>query len=144
MENLTPEELQAMMELIMQGQTAGAEKEIIKRQFEQADAMRGPQSLQMHNAGRLQVAPGWLEMLGGLAQDASSAKLRGKAEGKQKKLGEETARQNQRLLEVLMRQATQPPVVAPSMPQQGQPNGINLNAPQGLGLKPGMQQPFGM
>lgn len=146
MNNLSPEELQAMMEMIMQGQMAGSEQEGIKRQLGQADAMRGPAALGMRDAGRMQVAPHWLELLGGLGKEAASTKLRGKADKRQEELGKSTALQNQRLLEILMRQAAQPPAVSPAMPQQGQPNGINLAAPQGQGLRtpPGMTPPFGM
>lgn len=142
MGDLTPEELQVMMEMIMQGQTAGAEQDILKRQFEQADAMRGPASLEMHGGGRMQRAPHWLELLGGLGQEAASGKMKQKAEKGQRDLSEKTAVQNQRLLEILMRQTAQPPQVTPAQP--GQPSGINLNAPQGLGIKPGMNSPFGV
>lgn len=152
MQSLSPEEMQVLMELITQGQQAGAEQENIKRQYAQADAMRG-KAPAMRDTGRMTVAPSWMELLGGLAGEAASTKLGQKAEKRQRDLGASTAEQNRKLLEVLMKtmQSNQPQAVPPIQP--GMPAGMNPAAPNGVGLKmpqngmpqgPGLQANNGM
>lgn len=144
-QSFSPEEMQVLMELIMQGQTASAEQESIKRQFAQADSMRGAVP-EMRSGGRVQTAPHWMEMLGGLAGDFASHKVRGKAEQRQKELGAATAQQNQRLLEMLMKMQNRPPAPQPMGPQpmggapgQAMGGGLRPPAPQQAGMLPPFQ-----
>jgi len=140
-QSFSPEEMQMLMELIMQGQSAGPEQDSIKRQFAQADAMRGS-APEMRQGGRVQTAPHWLELLGGLAGDVSGHMIRGKAETRQKDLGASTAQQNQKLLEMLMKMQTRPP--PQPQPMASQPMGGNPGQAMGGGLRPPAPQQPGM
>jgi hypothetical protein len=153
MEGMSPEDMQVMMELIMQGQTAGAEQKGIDRQLKQAEAMRG-QAPQMVQGGRVQTAPHWLDVAGSLGTEYAGNQMGKKAEQRQKDLGASTAAQNQKLLELLGRMQQQkaaPPPMQPVMPGAG--GGINPGMPMGQGMRPsaagqglsaGMAPPFAM
>ena len=133
MEGMSPEDIQVMMELIMQGQTAGAEQKGIDRQLKQADAMRG-QAPQMGGNGRVQTAPHWLDLAGSLGTEYAGRKMGQRGEQRQKDLGSQTAAQNQKLLELLarMQQQKSMPPPPPVVPGGG---GMNPTAPMGQGLR---------
>lgn len=80
MENFSPEELQIIMEMIMQGQTASAEQEAIKRQLEQAQSMR-VEGLGGRRTGRgATMSPTLLNLIGGLGKEYAGQKLGKEAE----------------------------------------------------------------
>lgn len=152
MNNMNQDEMALMLEMIMNGQQNAGEEDLIQRQYAEADALRAPDKLEMGGNGRIMVAPSALEMLGGLSQVYTQGKKKDIANTKRAAHAKNVGSQNQRILDLLlkMQQNQQPPV----QPASGMPQGINMAAPSGLGLKmpqdgsmprgPGLQAGSGM
>ena len=95
MDNLTPEEYQQLLELGALNEEDAAKLKLVLAQAENMQGMvKGPQARQY---GNTVVAPHWLELVGGLAQQ-------GAANNKQKQANEITGRQrmNQQKQQALM------------------------------------------
>jgi len=112
---MTYEEMMQMLQLGTENEGLDAD---MKRQLEQAEALRAGGAPGMRQAGRVMMAPNAMEMIGGLAKQAAAVKLAKDAEGTAGKARTNRNAQNQMLLKALM-----------SQQQMGQPN-----AGQGLTL----------
>lgn len=150
MGDMDPEMLQAMLRMIMGGQENETEEDLIRRQYDQAGKLRGGK-LEMRDAGRVQVAPSFLELAGNLAQDYAGKKKESITDERVGKLGQKKGADNQKIFEMLMAMQRPAPTVSPGAVQGlGRGDGINLGMPYGEGMKipqgmqAGMTPPFGM
>ena len=154
MNNMGQDEIALMLEMIMNGQQNSAEDDILNKQYAEAQAIRGPDRLEMGGNGRIMTAPTGLELLGGLAQNAVGGMKRNEVAGKKRAQATKVGGQNQRIMDALMQmmqknQQPQPTPVQPGMPQgmnPAQPNGLGLKMPQGgeMPQPPGLQANSGM
>ena len=116
-----------MMAMIGQGEQTGNLEDQIKMQLAQAEQLRGAGSPQMRQAGRVNVAPHPLELLGALAQQYAGKGLQDQAMQGQK---DSRALKQQQFAAILRQMAG---------PQQSAPpagNGFQLPKPPS-----GMQMP---
>lgn len=110
-----------MMQMIGQGTDTGNLQDQIAMQLKRAEALRQDNIPQMRNAGRVQVAPHPLELLGGLAKEYSAQNLQDKAQASQKDI----RMKQQEQFAMLLRQLAQPqqqtagPGLMPPRPPMG-------------------------
>lgn len=109
-EPLTPEEYQKLLEL------AGQNDELAQQlavQMQQAKNMReGVQSPQLRQAGRVVVAPHWMEALGGIAQQGAIARKDRSMEENRRKQANNRSLQNQMIMQSILKSTQPPPTVA--------------------------------
>lgn len=98
MNQLTPEEYRQL--LTLGGENTDLDSQIAM-QLAQAEAMRG-QSPQMRQAGRVSVAPHWMELFGQLAKERASQIQRGKAAEGTKSRTKNTQAQNDLILKGIL------------------------------------------
>lgn len=100
-EPLTPEEYQALL----QAGVSNAELDaIMQMQMAQANQLRTG-APEMRGNSRVQMAPHWLEMVGGLARNKVAGDKEQAALATKKQMVQNTGNQNQLLLKALMSQA---------------------------------------
>jgi hypothetical protein len=105
----------------------------IRRQLLQAENLRA-MPMEMRQAGRVTVAPHWMELLGNLARERASQISRDKAKGEQEKRRANTAEQNAMVAAILSRSAA---------PAAAEPVGPGLMpGAGGEGLKTRPKNPF--
>ncbi len=96
---LTPEEYQKLLDL--GNQNMGLDNQIAMQQ-KQADMLRQGNRPDMRQAGRLTVAPHWMELVGGLAREGVGNRVANQAmQGQNTKVGN-MGMQNNLLLKALM------------------------------------------
>lgn len=102
----------------------------IRRQLLQAENLRA-QPMEMRQAGRVAVAPHWMELLGNLARERASQVSRDKAQGSSEKRRANQAAQNAMIVAAITRQPPAPPqIVGPGiMPGEGTP-GEGMTVPK--------------
>lgn len=99
------------MRLISLGGDNAALEEQMKMQLAQAEAIR-PQAPRMRGNSRIQMAPGIMELLGGLAQQKTYGDLQAAAMKKSGQMAGNQTTQNQAILKAIMTQQ-QPQAAAP-------------------------------
>lgn len=125
-EPLTLEQYQQLLALGSENQELD---EQIAMQLAQAQAMRSKGAPQMRDAGTFKMAPGALEVLGGIASQGGAALMDSKASQGMKSKRSNTESQNNMILQAILQGAR---------PTQ-QPGGTGLLPPTGQG--PGLQPP---
>lgn len=116
MEPMTPEEYQMLLQL---GTDNSDLQETIKMQLAQAEALRRGGGLGMRDAGRMTVAPHWLELVGQLAREGVAYNKQESALADRKKMGANTQMQNNLIMQgILARPKAQPAPFSFQAPQQ--------------------------
>jgi hypothetical protein len=111
MENMTEEQY---MELLQLGGDNAKLEELMRMQMAQAEAMQAQaQPPRMRGNSRVQVAPHFLELLGGLAQSKAANVLQNRAiESSGKRADNQTA-QNNAIMQAILRQRQMQPAAPP-------------------------------
>ena len=115
-----------MMAMVGQGEQTGNLEDQIKRQMAQAEAMRGAEGPQMRNAGRVQVAPHPLELLGSLAKVNVGNQLERQAADSQKKVRALKQQQFAAMLQQMAGGQSQPAPAGPGFQLPSSPHGLQM------------------
>ena len=120
MNNMTYEEYMKLLDLGSENQGLSDQ---IAMQLEQAKALREGAAPEMRTAGRVAVAPHWLELAGGLAQTYVGERKRNEAMAGLAKQRENTQSQNSAVVRALTRAQT--PLVNQVPDNAGSANGLD-------------------
>ena len=106
-----PMDMAEALRLIGLGNDNMGLEDAIKQQMAQAQFMREGGVPEMRHAGRVSVAPHWMELLGGLARQKVAGDLTKSASSDQAKMRGNTLDQNNSILRAIMQQQAiqQPP-----------------------------------
>lgn len=135
--NQDPMDAEEYQRLLALGSENQGLDDAIKMQMAQAAAMRHGGAPQLREAGKLVVAPHWMELLGSLAKEKVAGDLSRSSADKQRAMRGNTQTQNEAILRAILGQGQQPqPNAAPGVLTPGMPGG------QATGMVPPQPRPF--
>lgn len=133
---MTQEEYEKQKELLGLGTQNANLEDAIKMQMAQAAALRHGGAPQLREAGKLVVAPHWMELLGSLAKEKVAGDLSRSSSAKQAIMrGNENTQKEALLAALYKQQQMAQPNAAPGMLTPGLPGG------QATGMVPGQGSP---